>query len=204
MTLAYSGWMSTRAEIDSLVFPTAFLSNHSPTWKNSITAIPSGYSPMIKAPAVAITIRKCSSKTCPWPMLRAALRITSYPTIRYPIRNTASCRYWSKSRMKCMTAPIAKIAAPAIMRISIFFICSLDPLYHHFTLDLLGDSGGLLHYPVHLPVGSLDGHLLCHERHIGLGHTGYLLYFAFYLRSAVRAAKAFQFENSLHVIPLLN
>ena len=84
-TWATSGWMSIRSEMDLRVFPTARLSNHSPTWKNSITATASGnmtsWTPgsaeSRNAPRVAIVIRKFSSNTCPWPMLRAAFRSTS-------------------------------------------------------------------------------------------------------------------------------
>ena len=102
MTWAISGWMSMRSEMDCLVFPTARFSNHSPTWKNSITATASGNmtswtlgtAERRKAPMVATVIRKFSSNTCPWAMLRAALRRTSYPTMRYAGRKTAS---WTSS-----------------------------------------------------------------------------------------------------------
>ena len=84
-TWAMSGCRSTRELMDSLVFPTARFSNHSPIWKNSITATASGnmtsaapgMNETMNAPAVAMTIRRFSSKNCPWPMLRAALSTTS-------------------------------------------------------------------------------------------------------------------------------
>ena len=73
MTWAVSDWMSMRSEMDSLVRPTARLSNHSPTWKNSMTATASGNmtssasgtADTRNAPTVATVIRKFSSRTCP-------------------------------------------------------------------------------------------------------------------------------------------
>ena len=81
-TWAKSGWMSMRSAMDCLVLPTARFSNHSPTWKNSMTAAASGYIWMANAPKVATAIRKFSSRKFPRPMFLAALRRTSYPTTR--------------------------------------------------------------------------------------------------------------------------
>ena len=78
--LARSDCRSMRADIDSLVLRTARCSNHSPTWKNSMTATASGNSPMANAPAEAMNIRKFSSSTCPRRTPLNASRTTSYPT----------------------------------------------------------------------------------------------------------------------------
>ncbi len=93
-TRAKSGWMSIRSAMDCLVLPTARFSNHSPTWKNSITAAASGYIPMANAPSVATDIRKFSSRKFPRPMFLAAFSRTSYPTTRYAVPRTAS---WAHS-----------------------------------------------------------------------------------------------------------
>ena len=63
--------MSMRSEMDLRVLPTARLSNHSPIWKNSITATASGNmtsvtpgrADMRNAPRVATVMRKFSSNT---------------------------------------------------------------------------------------------------------------------------------------------
>ena len=89
MTCANSGWMSMRSEMDFLVFPTASFSNHSPTWKNSMTAAASGNIMIANAPRVAMAIRKFSSRKLPLPMFLAAFSRTSYPTMRYAAPKTA-------------------------------------------------------------------------------------------------------------------
>ena len=71
-TLAVSGLMSIKAEIDLRLRPSAMSSNSSPTWKKSITKTASGNcvsapgrNPMQRAPMVAMLIRKSSSKKSP-------------------------------------------------------------------------------------------------------------------------------------------
>ena len=71
-TWAMSGRISIRCAILSLLFPSAYPSKSSPTWKNSITKTASGNcvsalgrKPMHSAPMVAIAIRKCSLKASP-------------------------------------------------------------------------------------------------------------------------------------------
>ena len=71
-TLATSGLIARRCEMLSLLFPSAYSSNSSPIWKNSITNTASGNSvsapgrkPMHKAPMVAIDIRKSSLNKSP-------------------------------------------------------------------------------------------------------------------------------------------
>ena len=61
-TYALSGFNSIRLSIDFLDLFSAYSSNISPTWKNSITAIASGYSPVANAPKLAILIKKSSPK----------------------------------------------------------------------------------------------------------------------------------------------
>ncbi len=52
-----------------------------------MTAEPSGYAPMIMAPALATVMRNLSSRSLSLAMLKKAPRMTSYPTIRYDIRS---------------------------------------------------------------------------------------------------------------------
>jgi hypothetical protein len=47
-----------------------------------MTNTASGYSPMARAPTVAMAIRKFSSKTCPFFMFRRAFQRISHPMIK--------------------------------------------------------------------------------------------------------------------------
>lgn len=89
-TWANSGWMSISVAMDCLVLPVALRSNHSPIWKNSITAVPSGYIWMANAPSVATAMRKFSSRKFPCPMFLAAFHRMSYPMTMYAVPKTAS------------------------------------------------------------------------------------------------------------------
>ena len=111
------------------VLPTATDWNSSPIWYSIITAPPSAYSPMIIAPMEAMDIRKFSSNTCPWEILRMAFQRISQPMTRYAAANTA--RWTIPNRLKrpapsmssvcSRTNPATHIAAAMIMRVSIFF-----------------------------------------------------------------------------------
>ena len=88
-TFATSGRISIKWEMLSRLFPSAYPSKSSPTWKKSITNTASGNSvsesgknPMQRAPMVAIAIKKSSSNTSPWAMPSAASIKVSCPIIK--------------------------------------------------------------------------------------------------------------------------
>ena len=78
-TKALSGFSSIKLSIDFLDLFSAYSSKISPTWKNSITAIASGYSPVAKAPRLAMLIKNSSPKSSLSFIPSNASKITSYP-----------------------------------------------------------------------------------------------------------------------------
>ena len=88
-TWALSGLMARRWAMLRRLLPSAFSSNHSPTWKKSITNTASGNcvsapgkKPMASAPKVAMLIRKSSLSASPCKSPSAASFSVSQPTTR--------------------------------------------------------------------------------------------------------------------------